>query len=360
MSEGVFVYDGEGRVVTWNPSAQRILGFSRADVQGKSLEESRLPAIRGDGTPFEVGEFPPEITLATGEPISDVLMGLTLGTGRFIWISVSTRPLIHEGERRPYAVVSTIAEVTTQHAMEQRLLEAKEAAEAASLAKSDFLARMSHELRTPLNSVIGFASILSKNKRDNLTSDDLAYVSRINTNGRHLLSLINDLLDLSKIESGRMELDISDGDVSTVVRSIADEFEEQFRVRGVALLVDVPVAPVIVMTDTRKLTQVLYNLVSNALKFTEQGSVTISVIAWPTSSCSLDILVRDTGVGIPPNRIDAVFSPFEQADSSTSRKYGGTGLGLAISRSLCELIGATLTAESELGRGSTFRISFFE
>jgi PAS domain S-box-containing protein len=247
-------------------------------------------------------------------------------------------------------------DVTERELAKQALQSSKEAAESANRAKSEFLANMSHELRTPLNSVIGFANILLKNKPRNLRPEDLSFLERIGANGKHLLALINQILDLSKIEARKVELELAMVSLPTLVQEIIDQFEGQLRGRDLQLVADLPQVIGSFETDSGKLKQVIINLIGNALKFTEHGSVTVRIEVEPQNHQPTRIDVIDTGVGIPPNRLSAVFDAFQQADSSTARKYGGTGLGLTISRALCELMGYRISVSSELGKGTTFSV----
>jgi len=240
---------------------------------------------------------------------------------------------------------------------ERALREAKEAAETASRTKSRFLANMSHELRTPLNSIIGFANVLLKRRDAAITASEVSYLERIRANGVHLLSLINEVLDLSKVEAGHAQLALAPLALDELVRDAIAGFEGQLRERDVELRAELPSPMAPLVTDGAKLLQVLNNLIGNALKFTEQGSVTVRVAVDERTRAPLRLEVVDTGIGIPIERRAAIFEPFEQADSSTSRRYGGTGLGLSISRALCHSMGYRLElAEPATGTGSIFRV----
>jgi CheY-like chemotaxis protein len=216
---------------------------------------------------------------------------------------------------------------------------------------------MSHELRTPLNSVIGFANVLMKNPKGLLGDRELGFLDRILSNGRHLLGLINEVLDLAKIESGRSELQVRPVDVGSLVRETVAQLEGQVRDREVLLQAEVPDGIRPVDADEGKLRQVIINLVGNALKFTERGSVVVRIDA--EDGVPRAVAVQDTGIGIAPDRLQAIFEAFQQADSSTTRRFGGTGLGLTISRSICQLMGYDLTVKSRLGEGSTFTIHLY-
>jgi signal transduction histidine kinase len=214
---------------------------------------------------------------------------------------------------------------------------------------------MSHELRTPLNSVIGFSNVLLRNRGGNLREPDLMYVQRIRAGGQHLLSLINEVLDLSKVEAGRMRVDRMPVAIGALVEDTLASFEGQVRGRPVALDAEIPAHLTPIMTDPSRLLQVLTNLIGNAVKFTQRGRVVVRVAA-DAARRPTCIEVADTGIGIPPERQQAIFDAFEQADGSTAREFGGTGLGLAVSKSLCDLLGYRLEVESVPGAGSVFRV----
>jgi PAS domain S-box-containing protein len=247
-------------------------------------------------------------------------------------------------------------DVTARRRTQVALRMAKEEAERANMAKSQFLANMSHELRTPLNSVIGFTNILLKNRSGHLIQQELGFLDRISANGRHLLDLINEVLDLAKIEAGRMELDLRPTALEPLLKETLAQMEGQLKGKSLALTAEVPEGLPELELDAGKLKQVIINLVGNALKFTEEGGITVRVIPTPDGKGVARIRVLDTGIGIPPDRLQAIFEAFQQADGTTSRRFGGTGLGLTISRSLCQLMGFDLEVESEVDKGSSFTI----
>jgi PAS domain S-box-containing protein len=268
--------------------------------------------------------------------------------GEVVWVLGRTVGL-RDAAGAPDGYIGIVTDVTA-------LKRAQAEAEAASRAKGEFLANMSHELRTPLNSVIGFANILTKNKVGNLRPQDLTYLERIFNNGKHLLALINQILDLSKVEAGKAEVHPTAVRLDHLVRETLAELDGQHRNKEVALRADLPAAVAAIESDAVKLKQVVINLVGNAIKFTERGSVTVRLAVRTGDHAPVCLEVIDTGIGIPADKLETVFQPFKQADSGTSRKYGGTGLGLTIARSLCDLLGFRVEVESRVGVGSTFRI----
>jgi signal transduction histidine kinase len=224
----------------------------------------------------------------------------------------------------------------------------------ASKHKSQFLANMSHELRTPMNAILGYTELILDGIYGEPTEKMTGVLARVQTNGKHLLGLINDVLDLSKIEAGQLVLSLNDYSIKDMVYNVFGVVESLAKNKNLALNVDMQKDLPAAHGDERRLTQVLLNLVGNALKFTDQGSVTIKTVA---SLDSFTVSVTDTGPGIAPVDQAKIFEEFQQADSSTTKEKGGTGLGLAIAKQIVEMHGGRLWVESEVGKGSTFLFS---
>lgn len=247
-------------------------------------------------------------------------------------------------------------DMTERRGVEQALVAARDAAEQANLAKSVFLANVSHELRTPLGSVIGFANVLLKNIGPQLRAQDLLYLERIRSNGLHLLALSNGLLDVSKIEAGRVDIQLTPVALPALLQEVVTHCEGAISQLQVALRAEIPPLLRPLRTDADKLKQILINLVGNALKFTSSGGVTVRVEADPRGHDPIRIDVIDTGPGIPVDQVGAILEHFKQVDQRLGLSPSGTGLGLTISRSLCQLLGYHLQVSSEVGRGSIFSI----
>ena len=227
----------------------------------------------------------------------------------------------------------------------------------ASQHKSQFLANMSHELRTPLNAIIGVTEMLLEDARDLKRDDEVEPLDRVLRAARHLLALINDILDLSKIEAGRMELHLEPFALAPVIDDVIKTVEPMVRRNGNRVVVDCSPDLGVIHADQTRFRQALLNLASNAGKFTENGTVRIEARAQRADGRDwMTIAVSDTGIGMNPEQMERLFQEFSQADSSTTRKYGGTGLGLAISRHFCRMMGGDITVESQPGEGSTFTI----
>ena len=272
--------------------------------------------------------------------------------GEQFWASVHGRAL--DMEHPEWGTVWVVQDITADRQAAEELQRAKDAADAASQAKGDFLANMSHEIRTPLNAIIGMSHLALKTE---LTPRQHDYVGKIQQSGQHLLGIINDILDFSKVEAGKLSIESIPFELDKVLQNVATVIVDKASTKGLELICDVaPEVPQSLIGDPLRLGQVLINYANNAIKFTEQGE--ISVVVRLKESVGNGVLlrfeVRDTGIGLTQEQIGRLFQSFQQADTSTTRKYGGTGLGLAISKSLAELMGGTVGVESEPGKGSTF------
>ena len=274
------------------------------------------------------------------------------------WLRISERPTAEGG------IVGVLTDITELKARElqlgelvDRLAVARDEAMEATIAKSRFLANMSHELRTPLNAVIGITEMLIEDAQDGGQDGFVEPLERITRAGRHLLQLINEVLDLAKVEAGKLELHYEDIDLAQMTGDIVGAAQPLAAKNGNRLAVECPAAIGIVRSDATRLRQIVLNLLSNACKFTDKGTVTLAVArSGGADGDWIDIRVSDTGIGMTQEQLGRLFQEFSQADSSTTRKYGGTGLGLAISDRLCRMMGGTIAVESEPGIGTAFTV----
>jgi signal transduction histidine kinase len=264
-----------------------------------------------------------------------------------------------------YRIVG-IAEDITQRKLAEEFQKVAQSAQAANQAKSAFLANMSHELRTPLNAIIGYSDLLKEDAEDLGCEDIIPDLHKIQTAGKHLLSLISDILDISKIEAGRMELYLESFNLASLIEDVVSTIEPLVKSNFNEFEVDYASDLGLMYGDITKTRQILLNLLSNAAKFTERGTISLKIERVKNDSLKIQELeafsdsivfrVADTGIGIPPEQLQHLFQAFMQGDASTTRKYGGTGLGLTISRHFCLMMGGDIQVESELGCGSVFTV----
>jgi PAS domain S-box-containing protein len=338
----IVTVDPGGMVVGWNPGAERLFGYAPAEAVGRLMEDLvATPEVREDIRANIRKTLEGEWIRAIGRRARK--------DGTLVDVEISSVPVVVEGAR--VGMIGIYHDIT-------ELLRARREAEAANEAKSAFLATMSHEIRTPMNAVIGMSGLLLNTS---LTDEQREYAEVVRQSGDALLTVINDILDFSKIEAGKLELESQPFDLRECVEGALDLVAPRAAEKGLDLAYLIADGtPTAVVGDVTRLRQVLLNLLSNAVKFTERGEVVLALsVSRPpagTPHHELTFSVRDTGIGIQPDRLGRLFQSFSQVDASTTRRYGGTGLGLAISRRLTELMGGRIDVTSEVGVGSEFRV----
>ena len=351
LAEGLIIVDRSERIVLANRAFAEKVGKAPEELQGQRASDCRWVRCND-----EASDAPYPWTRALEEKTTQTGAMLSLQNGRIWNFIVNSAPVLSDGDEVRGALTS-FEDVTALEEKKTQLEKSRETAEEANRAKSDFLARMSHDIRTPMNAILGFTEAL----RTGLVKDEaqrLEHLNTIHTSGKHLLELINDILDLSKIEAGHMEVELIRVSPHRLIHDVASVLSAPAREKGIDFEYgSVGGLPETITTDPGRLRQILMNLAGNAIKFTETGGVRIMARLLPQRRDSVLVIeVSDTGVGIAAEKVDQVFKPFAQADTSVTREFGGTGLGLAISLHFAEALHGHLSVESEAGQGSVLTL----
>jgi PAS domain S-box-containing protein len=334
----IVILDMEANVTGWNPAAEKLFGYTEAEALGKNVDDL---VAKKDDIHAEAERFSQK---ALSEKHIHLLARRTRKDGSLVDVEVSGVPIAVDGVQADF--IAIYHDVT-------ELQRAREAAEQANQAKSTFLANMSHELRTPLNAIIGFTRIVRRKGEDVLPGKQIQNLDKVLISADHLLNLINSVLDISKIEAGRMDVNPEIFELPKLINFVVGTSQPLLQ-EGVDLEIDVQPDLLPLTSDQDMIKQILINLLSNAAKFTKRGKI---VLTARQDGSTQYVDVSDTGVGISEGDLERIFEEFRQADASTTREYGGTGLGLSISRNLARLLGGDLTASSVEGEGSTFTLS---
>lgn len=345
-SIGIGLLDMNARIIDVNPALCDILGYNYEEICFKQLVDFICEEEITAETRLNYQLF------TNSQERFEMERQFLHKDGRLVWAHLNVS-LVNTTTNDASFFLAMVEDVTERKRTELKLRESKEAAEAGSKAKSAFLATMSHELRTPLNAIMGLSQLLQQEVVGTLSEKQHEYINCIYTSGEHLLALINDILDLSKVEAGREELMLVSLSISDIVRNVISTVLESAIIKKLQLVNNIEAGLETCIADERRLKQMLLNLLTNAIKFTPEGAVSLEV---KQVEHGIAFIVTDTGIGIEPSNFQSLFEPFRQLDNQLNRQYEGTGLGLALTRKLARLHGGDLTVESTLGVGSRFTL----
>ena len=341
----IIVFNPDQSIKYVNPALEELTGYRNAEIQGM---KAPYPWWPDDNVIEYTARFEDDLNPGTHKRESV----FKKKNGELFWVAISATTIMSDGKVK--YVVKVWDDISQRKSMETLLVSAKEAAEAATRAKSDFLAHMSHEIRTPMNAIVGLSHLALKTE---LTPKQHDYLTKIQSSADSLMRILNDVLDLSKIEAGKIEIEIANFRLDQVLSNLVNVFSSKAAEKGLVLRLDTdPNLPLALKGDSLRLGQILTNLINNSIKFTQSGEIVVAAELMNRSSekAELRFSIRDHGIGMTREQVARLFQPFTQADNSITRKYGGTGLGLIISQQLVRLMGGDISVESTPGEGSTF------
>jgi len=356
MAEGLLVLDRKEQIVLANESFANTVGRSPLELLGFNMINFEWTDTEGEA--LDVASTPWHVALDLGEPQMSQMVRLQTAEMSLRTFMVNCSPVLGAGDKAGGVLIS-FDDVTELEEKEIELRRAKDEAEEANQSKSDFLANMSHEIRTPMNAILGFTEVLRRGYGKSTQEDSKHYLDTIHRSGTHLLGLINDILDLSKVEAGQLEVEQIQFAPHEIISEVVNVLGVKAEEKGITLSfeADGPL-PEVIYSDPGRLRQIVTNLIGNSIKFTEQGGVKVVVrLSQSGLTPMLEVDIIDSGIGMTQEQAASIFNPFVQADSSITRRFGGTGLGLAISLKFAKLLGGDITVNSEPGKGSTFKVT---
>lgn len=355
LDVGIILHNKDTSIIFSNPKASELIGANKNQMNCKKIFHPGWEFIKEDNHHLALENYPVNEILNTKTAIKNFTIGIKKSENDAIqWFLLNGFPVFSNYGEITEVVISFI-EITELKKLEIELIKAKDQSEAANKAKSSFLTNMSHEIRTPLNGIIGFTDLLMKTDLDKIQTN---YMKTVHESATILVEIINNILDFSKIESGKLELNIEEANLFELIHHIIDIFKYDAELHKIQLIVNIDEnVPNYVLVDSIRLKQILVNLIGNAMKFTKEGSIIVSVRAVSLGNedqCHLKFLVKDTGIGIKDENHEKIFQSFVQEDKTITQKFGGSGLGLTITNQLLALMDSTLELDSHYGEGSTF------